>query len=255
LKKIAERRMFAKTIVDSDAFIDMPISARLLYYDLGMRADDDGFVNSPKKIIRMISASDDDLKLLIAKKFIIPFENGVVVIKHWRIHNYIRKDTYKSTNYKEQLASLDFDENNAYTQALPMPTTVRDESVDEPSTQDRLGKDRIGKDIYGTFKNVKLTKDEVEKLNTEYGEPKANSMIEFLSSYREEKGYKNKSDYLSLRRWVAKAVDEKQDKPKQSTGNYLDEVIKEGMQSESNRYGKDYETDPVTVPRLLQRSR
>lgn len=70
------------------------------------------------------------------------------------------------------------------------------------------------KDIYGTFKNVKLTKDEVEKLNSEYGEPKANIMIEFLSSYREEKGYKNKSDYLSLRRWVAKAVDEKQDKPK-----------------------------------------
>lgn len=142
---MAERRMFAKTIIDSDAFIDMPISARLLYYDLSMRADDDGFINSPKKIVRMIGASDDDIKLLIAKKFIIPFENGVVVIKHWKIHNYIRKDTYKPTNYKEQLSTLTTDENNAYTQALPMPVTGRIESVDEPWTQVRLGKDRIGK--------------------------------------------------------------------------------------------------------------
>ena len=143
---MAERRMFAKTIIDSDAFIDMPISARLLYYDLSMRADDDGFINSPKKIVRMIGASDDDIKLLIAKKFIIPFENGVVVIKHWKIHNYIRKDTYKPTNYKEQLSTLAIDENNAYTQALPIPATGRVESVDEPWTQVRLGKDRIGKD-------------------------------------------------------------------------------------------------------------
>ena len=87
---MAERRMFAKTIIDSDAFIDMPVTARLLYYDLAMRADDDGFVNSPKKIMRMIGASQDDLSILIVKKFILPFDNGVVVIKHWRIHNYIR---------------------------------------------------------------------------------------------------------------------------------------------------------------------
>ena len=90
---MAERRMFAKTIIDSDSFLDMPVSARLLYYDLGMRADDDGFVNSPKKIMKMIGATQDDLSILILKKFIIPFESGVVVIKHWKIHNYIRKDT------------------------------------------------------------------------------------------------------------------------------------------------------------------
>ena len=84
---MAERRMFAKTIIDSDAFLEMPISARLLYYDLGMRADDDGFINSPKKIMKMIGASEDDINILILKKFIIPFDNGVVVLKHWRIHN------------------------------------------------------------------------------------------------------------------------------------------------------------------------
>ena len=135
---MAERRMFAKTIIDSDAFLDMPITARLLYYDLAMRADDDGFVNSPKKIMRMIGASQDDLMILTGRKFIIPFDNGIVVIKHWRIHNYIRKDTYNETPYKEQKALLELDEKNAY--------TLRRRSVDEPSTQVRLGKDSIGKD-------------------------------------------------------------------------------------------------------------
>ena len=143
---MAERRMFAKTIIDSDAFLDMPITARLLYYDLGMRADDDGFVNSPKKIMRMIGASQDDLNILIAKKFIIPFDNGVVVIKHWRIHNYIRKDTYNETTYKDQKALLSLDENKAYTTKDEPIFVESQRSVDEPSTQDSIGKDSIGKD-------------------------------------------------------------------------------------------------------------
>ena len=147
---MAERRMFAKTIIDSDAFIDMPVTARLLYYDLSMRADDDGFVNSPKKIMRMIGASQDDMAMLIMKKFIIPFDNGIVVIKHWRIHNYIRKDMYHETKYKEQKELLALDENNAYTlnydNTVTNPLQVRDEVVTSTSTQDRLGKDRLGKD-------------------------------------------------------------------------------------------------------------
>lgn len=139
---MAERRMFAKTIIDSDAFLDMPVTARLLYYDLSMRADDDGFINSPKKIMRMIGASQDDLSILAVRKFIILFENGVVVIKHWRIHNYIRKDTYKETTYKVEKSLLEFDENNAYR----LSSTSRGRAVDEPLTQDRIGKDRIGQD-------------------------------------------------------------------------------------------------------------
>ena len=156
---MAERRMFAKTIIDSDAFIDMPVTARLLYYDLGMRADDDGFVNSPKKIMRMIGASDDDLKVLITKKFIIPFDTGVVVIKHWRIHNYIRKDTYVETNYKEEKALLELDENKAY-------RDTRGRLVDGSSTQDRLGKDSIGK-VKNIF--VPPTVEEVQAYITEKG--------------------------------------------------------------------------------------
>ena len=96
---MAERRMFAKSIVDSDAFLEMPMSARLLYYDLSMRADDDGFVNSPRKIMKFVGATNDDMNILIARKFVIAFDNGVVVIKHWRIHNYIQSDRYKETNY------------------------------------------------------------------------------------------------------------------------------------------------------------
>jgi len=134
---VAERRMFAKTIIDSDAFLDMPMSARLLYYDLAMRADDDGFINSPKKIMKFIGATNDDMNILIMRKFIIPFDNGVVVIKHWRIHNYIRKDTYNETAYKEEKSMLELDENKAYRMSSQL-------SVDEPLTQVRLGKDSIG---------------------------------------------------------------------------------------------------------------
>ena len=143
---MAERRMFAKTIIDSDAFLDMPMSAQLLYFHLAMRADDDGFINKPKSIMRMTGCKDDDIKLLFAKKFLIPFESGVVVIKHWKIHNYIRKDTYTETKYKDEKATLEMDENNAYRLAEPAPLQIRDESVTSPSTQVRLGKDRLGKD-------------------------------------------------------------------------------------------------------------
>ena len=118
---MAERRMFSKEIIDSDAFLDMPLSTQALYFHLCMRADDDGFVNNPKKIQRMIGCSDDDGKVLIGKRFIIPFETGVVVIKHWRIHNYIQKDRYHATKYEDEMALLTIKQNGAYT-VLPDET-------------------------------------------------------------------------------------------------------------------------------------
>lgn len=140
---MAERRMFAKSIIDSDSFIDMPTSSRLLYFDLSMRADDDGFVNSPKKIMRMTGASQDDLKMLIAKSFLIPFESGVVVIKHWKIHNYIQKDRYKETLYTEEKAMLCEKENKEY-----YLDTDCIHDVSKTETQVRIGEDRerIGED-------------------------------------------------------------------------------------------------------------
>lgn len=142
---MAERRMFAKTIIDSDAFLDMPVTARLLYYDLAMRADDDGFVNSPKKIMRMIGASQDDLSILCLRKFLIPFDNGVVVIKHWRIHNYIQTDRYKPTSYQDEKAQLEVAENKSYRLKNGMDTNCI-QDVSTVDTQVRLGKDRLGKD-------------------------------------------------------------------------------------------------------------
>ena len=171
---MAERRMFAKTIVDSDAFLDMPLSSQALYFHLSMRADDDGFVNNPKKIQRMIGCSDDDLKLLIAKRFVLIFDSGVIVIKHWRLHNTLRKDRYKPTIYQEEFKKLILKSDGGYTDRLPsgcqvvakrLPngchvvdeseTAKNDESKEineldvgcqsgnQVATQDRLGKDRL----------------------------------------------------------------------------------------------------------------
>jgi len=152
---LAERRMFTQKIVDSDAFLDMPLSTQSLYFHLNMRADDDGFINNPKKIQRMIGASEDDLKLLLAKRFILGFENGVIVIKHWRMHNLLRKDRYSPTQYQEQMARLQLKDNGSYTETTEIPmleepdnhlaTTWQPDDT-QMATQDRIGKDSIGKE-------------------------------------------------------------------------------------------------------------
>lgn len=152
----AERRMFAKTIIDSDSFLDMPLSAQSLYFHLSMRADDDGFVNSPKRIQRMIGASEDDLKLLLAKSFILAFDTGVIVIKHWRINNWIRADRKISTTYTDELEMLHIKNNGAYSfetlenrEVQPSDnqvTTKCQPSDNQMSSQYRLDKDSKDKD-------------------------------------------------------------------------------------------------------------
>ena len=114
---MAERRMFAKSIVLSDAFLDMPLSARCLYFTLGMLADDDGFIGNPKAIMRQCGASQDDMIILLQKRFILSFESGVIVIKHWRLNNYLKSDRYKGTTYVEEKAELKLDAKGAYTEA------------------------------------------------------------------------------------------------------------------------------------------
>lgn len=112
---MAEKRMFSKSIVLSDAFLDMPATSRCLYFTLSMLADDDGFVNSPKAIMRQSGATEDDLKILLAKKFVLPFESGIIVIKHWRINNYLRCDRYRETKYLEEKQQIEIEKNGAYT--------------------------------------------------------------------------------------------------------------------------------------------
>ena len=178
---MAERRMFAKTIVTSDAFLDMPLSARCLYFTLGMFADDDGFVNNPKSIMRQVGACTDDLNLLLLKRFILSFESGVIVIKHWRIHNYIRNDRYKETKYVEEKSTLMLDEKGAYTEndgSVYQMDTDGIPMVSKMDTQVRLGKDRIGKDSLGEGSgsigdSATATDETVENLDDD---PEANKL-------------------------------------------------------------------------------
>ena len=236
---MAERRMFAKTIIDSDAFLDMPMSTQALYFHLSMRADDDGFINNPKRIQRMIGASEDDLKLLIAKAFIITFDSGVVVIKHWKIHNYIQSDRYKPTVYAEEKALLDVKKNKAY--------TLNDECIQDvyiTDTQDRLGKDRLGKDSigksiegdkpprdpkevrhkYGEYKHVMLKDSDIEKLNNDIGVDLTQACITYLDEYIEMKGYKAKNHYLAIKKWVIDAVKERQAKKQNKPSSKAQEL-------------------------------
>lgn len=144
---MAERRMFSKTIIDSDAFLEMPLSTQALYFHLSMRADDDGFLNNARKIQRIIGASDDDLKLLIMKRFIIAFDDGIIVVKHWRMNNYLRKDRYTPTVYQDEYAMLSVKENGAYT----LSDTVGIPDADHCETQVSIGKVSIGKDSISTI--------------------------------------------------------------------------------------------------------
>ena len=231
---MAERRMFAKTIVLSDAFLDMPLSARCLYFTLGMLADDDGFVNSPKSIMRQAGASTDDLNLLMAKRFILAFESGIIVIKHWRIHNYIQKDRYKESKYIEEKATLTLDQNGAYTECIQDVSTL--------DTQVRLGKDRdrlevgkgsVGEDIeeaappkptrhkYGQYQNVLLSDEDMRKLQDEFPQDWP-GRIERLSEYMASAGKKYKNHLATIRNWAKRDVAQKPAKATKSSNPFLD---------------------------------
>lgn len=229
---MAERRMFAKTIVLSDAFLDMPLSARCLYFTLGMLADDDGFVNSPKSVMRQSGASIDDLNVLLTKRFVIAFDSGVIVIKHWRIHNYIQKDRYKESKHLKEKATLTFDKSGAYTECI--------QNVSNLDTQVRLelelGKDSVGKDNisaaappkptkhkHGMYNNVLLTDEEYGKLQEEFP-CDYSERIDRLSEYVESTGKKYKSHLATIRSWARK-----EQPSKRTSGNpFLDLLIEEG---------------------------
>lgn len=241
---MAERRMFAKTIIDSDAFLDMPLSSQALYFHLSMRADDEGFINNPKKIQRMIGASEDDLRVLLAKKFIIAFESGVVVVKHWLIHNYIRNDRYKPTVYCEEKSRLTVKDNKAYslesdnTQEVYQTDTNGIPTVSKRDTQDSIGKDRIelGKDSiereragahahareetpvdeknrYGIYNNVILKDEERDALMNEFPDSYQDK-IDNLSMYMKSKGTLYRDHYATIMKWAREDANKQKEHPK-----------------------------------------
>lgn len=235
--------MFSTEIVESDAFLEMPISTQALYFHLGMNADDDGFV-SPKRVMRVIGAADDDLKMLKAKRFILPFETGVVVIKHWLIHNLIRADMYKETLHKNEKNILGLNESGAYTELRDGVSPLR--QIEPPEwlkrrrgelctangthAARRLGKVRIGKDSITTnIKQVevkksfddfwlmyprkvekKKAKEKWDRLNWEVQEKILKDIPSRLEDEQWKRGYiPHPTTYLNGERWNDEIVKEK----------------------------------------------
>ena len=253
---MAEKRMFAKTIIDSDNFIDMPISARLLYYDLGMRADDDGFVNAPKKITRMIGASQDDLKILIQKGFIIPFDSGIIVITHWRINNYIPKDRYHETTFQNELQMLTMNDNREYS-----PNSVY--KVDTDCIQDEYSSDtqiRVEKNSIYCTEPLASSAPEVPALilndNTEWRPSRDDldgwqrlyvgvDVIRELGRMREwcKSNPTKRKTRKGIRRFVQSWLDREQNRPnKYGSGSPQKDKYTERMEAMEN-WGRQFESD------------
>lgn len=216
---MAQRRMFSPDIVESDAFLEMPLSSQSLYFHLAMRADDDGFV-SPRMVMRLLGSTEDDLRVLLAKRFILSFDSGVVVIKHWLIHNLIRADLYKETLYLDEKNTLGLKDNGAYTELKEGVATLKKieapewlkrrrgavRTVNVPQTVPRLGKDRLGKVSNIEEKNKKFTPPSLKEV-IEYCNERNNSVDpdNFINFY-ESKGWmvgKNKmKDWkAAIRTW------------------------------------------------------
>lgn len=214
---MAERRMFTKRITESDAFLDMPSSTQMLYFHFSMNADDDGFVNNPKKIQKMCGASDDDFKLLIAKSFIILFDSGIIVIKHWKMHNYIQADRYRPTDYVEEKSMLGIKSNKAYTLDVSKMDTecIQNGYIGKVSIdKDSIDKDSIGESVRGekAKRFYPPTLDEVKQ----YCEERKNNIdpmafIDFYSSKGWMIGKNRMKDWkAAVRTWERKRKEQSQ---------------------------------------------
>ena len=195
---MAERRMFAKTIVLSDAFLDMSMSARCLYFTLSMLADDDGFVNSPRAVMRQCGASDDDMKLLIAKKFVLVFDSGVIVVKHWRVNNYLRNDRYTETKYVDEKALLTLDEKGIYHREEPgipggIPNTVYPGKDSIELVKGSVGEKSIVQDNNSILSSAKKEKEK-EKERTDADAARIAHFCDLLR-FAERYGYDPEGTY------------------------------------------------------------
>lgn len=211
---MAERRMFAKSIVLSDAFLDMPLSARCLYFTLGMLADDDGFIGNPKAVMRQCGASQDDMSVLLQKRFVLAFESGVIVIKHWRMNNYLQNDRHKTTTYVEELDTLSIDNKGAYTEKKDAMYTDCIQNV--YTGKDSIGKYSIDKDKDKGGKSTRFIPPTVEEVNA-YCRERNNSIDgESFVNFYESKGWyvgKNKmKDWkAAVRTWERKDTNPKKE--------------------------------------------
>ena len=223
---MAQRRMFSRKITDTDKFIEMPATTQNLYFHLNMNADDEGFVDRVSIIQRMIVASGDDLKLLIAKGFIIPFESGVVVIRHWRIHNYIQADRFQATIYQNEKSQIEYDKSKI---ASIKPLDQCIQNVSKMDTQVRIGEDR-------------LDNDRLDKVNYLYsGEDEKKSLSQIIKSSNikiNERHTQMLMDYIALDHFTIPMIQyavERTEDAGSTSFNYLKAILenwkKEGFTS------------------------
>lgn len=177
---MANKRMFTMKIVDTDAFLDMPLSTQCLYFHLNMRADDDGFIGNPKRIEKIIGANDDDLKLLIAKRFVILFDDGVIVIKHWRMHNTLSRDRYIETSYTDEKKKLLLKDNGSY--SLTNGNSIDDTKLIERSNRQTQKRRKIDEQKTYSDKDIGLDKDLELDLDTELDKDKEKDIKDLIVS-------------------------------------------------------------------------
>ena len=219
---MAQKRMFDKTITNSDEFLEMPDSSQNLYFHLSMNADDDGFVNNWKSIMRMTGHKEDDLKVLVAKQFIIPFDSGVIVIKHWRINNYLRNDRYIETKYKEEKSKLTLDDNLVY-----QLDTNGIHSIDK----NRIVKNSIEeKEIYKEKDSKKNKKPTLEEVKEYCLERNNNVDAELFINYYESNGWKvgrnSMKDWKAcVRTWERNKVNQHKESRYEREKRLLEEML------------------------------
>lgn len=219
---MADKRMFSLSVVDTDWFLDLPLSTQALYFHLNLRADDDGFVDAPNSIVRKIGASKNDFDLLVAKRYVLKFESGIIVIKHWRMHNTIQKDRYHPTQFQEELNLLSIKDNKSYTDkkciqdgygmdtgCIQNVSSGLDLGLDIDLVLDNKEKDKKETSgevahTYGEYKRIRLKDSQYKKLVDEFGENKTRLAITKLDEYVQSNNNKNKYKdfYLVLRKVI-----------------------------------------------------
>ena len=230
---MASKRMFSLTVADTDLFLDMPSSSQALYFHLGLRADDDGFVASPKKIAKICGCGDDDLRILVSKRFILPFESGIVVLTHWHLNNNrIKTDRYKPTLYKDEKAMLSL-ENGMYFFSGSNLETSWNQSGNNVEPQNRLDEKRLDEKRRGNNggKSSRFIPPTVEEVS-EYCRERGNNVdaqcfVDFYSSKGWYVGKSKMKDWkASVRTWERKERSNNQSRTTEEVLEFLTSVMR-----------------------------
>lgn len=245
---MADKRMFSLSVVDTDWFLDLPLSTQALYFHLNLRADDDGFVDAPNSIVRKIGASKNDFDLLVAKRYVLKFESGIIVIKHWRMHNTIQKDRYHPTQFQEELNLLSIKDNKSYTDKKCIQDgyemdTKRIQNVSSGldlgldidlglDNKKEMNKEKASSEAthtYGEYKRIRLKDSQYKKLVDEFGENKTQLAITKLDEYVQSNNNKNKYKdfYLVLRKVIKEDWFHISKDVQSASDTNIDELVKE----------------------------